>query len=138
MAAVPDYTSFKSKVLGVAEKKKSNREIWKKTSTDGKKICDALTIRFDSDFADIEKGHKEVGGITGKWMPRADVIIGLQADLKKAQKKKDKTETKELEKKIKINVAQADKMADQMVDIANRFMPMRLKLEELSNKVAKI
>ena len=102
------------------------------------KICDALTIKFDSDFADIEKGIKEIEGISGKWLPRADVIIGLQADLKKAQKKKDKTETKELEKKIKINVAQAEKIYKQTADIANRLKPMRLKLEELSTKVAKI
>ena len=138
MAAVPDYSGVKSKILGVAEKNKSNRERWKKDATDGKKICDALTVKFDSDLGDIDKGFKEMEGIIGKWLPRADVIIGLQADLKKAQKKKDKTETKELEKKIKINVAQAEKIYKQTADIANRLKPMRLKLEELSTKVAKI
>jgi len=138
MANVPEYAAVKQKILGVAESNKNKREKWKKDSNGGKQICDTLTAKFDSDLSEIEKGYKEMEGIIKKWTPRADVIVGLQTDLKKAKQKKDKLAEKEIEQKIKINDTQAEKIYKQTLDIAQKLKPMRLKLEDLSGKIEKI
>jgi len=110
MAGVYDYKSTKKKMIKAFAQNSEFRKA-------GMKICEEATgfaTVIEADVKDrlttISSHTSKAEGLAAQWFPFSEILIDLQADLKKAKRRKAKAEVAELEKKIKISDGQAKKL----------------------------
>lgn len=138
MPAIPDYSKLKKSVQKVEAFNRKGRDNAVKWCRSGRTQAEKLAKRIEQDAAAIKSNRSKLDKVYAKWLPVAETLAELQADLKKAKRKKNAASVREIEQKMKIAEKDYIKRTKELEKLYDLIIPLEDELKGLGDKLAKI
>lgn len=138
MPTIPDYKKLKKSVQKVESFNRKARDSAVKWCRFGRTTAENIAKRIENDAAAIKSNRAKLDKAYAKWLPVAETLAELQGDLRKAKRRRNKPELREIEQKMKIAEKDYNKYTKEMEKLYGLIIPMEDELKGLGEEIAKI